>query len=122
MAEGLKRKIYKSRFLSSLKERWFFIFYLGGIILLASGFFNFLLEGSKPQYATSIILRSRSIQNLLETLTNIIILLMGFGGAYLIYQGGRQIRESTFNLYSLLGLFLIFLALLLIFIIFNLKS
>ncbi|MEM4311934.1 MAG: hypothetical protein QXX95_06050 [Nitrososphaerales archaeon] len=119
LLESIRRRLEKVKIFRFLKVRWFSIIFMVVLLLLSSGLFNYILEGSKPQYAASLILRTRSLQNALETFTNIIIMILGLAGVYLIYQGSRGIRIS--NLYLFAGFFMLFLALIIIMVIFNLK-
>jgi hypothetical protein len=60
--------------------------YLVVFFAFASGLVNSIIEGSKAQ---AIVVPSRSIQSIGETIVTIMILFMGMVGIYLLYQAGK---------------------------------
>jgi hypothetical protein len=62
------------------------IVYLVLFFAFASGLVNSIIEGSR---ATGLVVPSRSIQTIGETIVTVMILFMGMFGAYLLYLVGK---------------------------------
>lgn len=62
------------------------VLYLVIFFAFASGLVNSIIEGSR---ARAIVVPSRSIQSIGETVVTIMILFMGMVGIYLLYQSGK---------------------------------
>jgi hypothetical protein len=62
------------------------VLYLVVFFAFASGVVNSIIEGSM---ARAIVVPSRSIQSIGETIVTIMILFMGMVGMYLLYQAGN---------------------------------
>jgi hypothetical protein len=61
------------------------VLYLVIFFAFASGLVNSIIEGSN---ARAIVVPSRSVQSIGETVVTIMILFMGMVGIYLLYQAG----------------------------------
>jgi hypothetical protein len=62
------------------------VLYLVIFFAFASGLVNSIIEGSN---ARAIVVPSRSVQSIGETVVTIMILFMGMVGIYLLYQAGK---------------------------------
>lgn len=108
---GRLEKVYgRNKGLSSfVKGRWIQSLYIVGIVFMAAGIVNALIQ---PVSSNFIIFPGRSAQSISETAINAIALILGSAGIYVSYLSGRQTTKPRMvNFYLVLGLLLIATAL-----------
>jgi hypothetical protein len=105
------RKLSRSFIVKMIKEKGIVILYIITLIALSSGIINVVLEGGRAGVYRAILATTTSVQSPTETVINILTLILGTAGVYLIYQSGRQIRPRLANFYLLAGILIIVLAL-----------
>jgi hypothetical protein len=77
------------------------ILYLAILFIFTAGFVNTMLEGVRRDPQSPLILPDRAAQSLAEGFINLMMLVFGTLGVYLLYQGSRpggMRRESGFYL------------------------
>ncbi len=111
---GLKGRLEKAYgrnrgFSSFVKGGWVQFLYIIGIVFMAAGIVNALIQ---PVSSNFIIFPGRSAQSISETVINAIALILGSAGIYVSYLSGRQTTKPRMvNFYLVLGLLLIATAL-----------
>ena len=108
---GRLEKVYTRNkgFSSFVKGGWIQFLYIVGIVFMAAGIVNALIQ---PVSSNFIIFPGRSAQSISETLINAIALILGSAGIYVSYLSGRQTTKPRMvNFYLVLGLLLIATAL-----------
>jgi hypothetical protein len=102
----LSRAIDKNGSLSSLvKTRWIEVLYVIGIVAMASGIVNAVIQPVDSRY---IIFPGQGSQSITETVINALALMLGATGIYLSYLSGRQTTKPRMvTFYLILGLLLL---------------
>lgn len=96
-------------FSSFVKGGWVQFLYIVGIVFMAAGIVNAMIQ---PVSSSFIIFPGRSAQSISETAINAIALVLGSAGIYVSYLSGRQTTKPRMvNFYLILGLLLIATAL-----------
>ncbi len=91
--------------LSFVKSRWIEIVYILGIVAMASGIVNAIIQ---PVDARYIIFPGQGSQSITETVINGLALMLGATGIYLSYLSGRQTTKPRMvTFFLVLGLLLI---------------
>jgi heme/copper-type cytochrome/quinol oxidase subunit 3 len=110
-ARGRLGKVYTRNkgFSSFVRGGWIQFLYIVGIVFMAAGIVNALIQ---PVSSNFIIFPGRSAQSISETFINAIALILGSAGIYVSYLSGRQTTKPRMvNFYLVLGLLLIATAL-----------
>lgn len=95
--------------LSFVRGEWIQFLYIIGVVFMAAGIVNALIQ---PVSSNFIIFPGRSAQSISETVINAIALILGSAGIYVSYLSGRQTTKSRMaSFYLVLGLLLIATAL-----------
>jgi len=92
--------------------------YLVLFFALASGLVNAVIEGKGIR---AIIVPSRSVQTVGETVVITLILFIGMAGAFMLYQSGRSVNPKVQQALLISGFGIMGIALLLGFIVVNIK-
>ncbi len=91
--------------LSFVKTRWAEMLYILGIVAMASGIVNAIIQ---PVDARYIIYPGQGSQSVTETIINGLALMLGATGIYLSYLSGRQTTKPRMvTFFLILGLLLI---------------
>jgi hypothetical protein len=97
------------------------VVYIITFFALASGLINALIEGAAAS-SQAFILPTRSAQTLAETVVLVFILLIGMGGAIMIYRAGQGGTAKTQGVFLASGFALVAISLLLGFSLVSLKG
>lgn len=96
----------------ALNDRLLPVLYLAAIVALSAGLENAILEGSNPSFAGISILPTAGAQTWNETFINILVIILGSMGLYVMYLTGRQtVRQRSSGAYLFLGLIVVLVAL-----------
>lgn len=95
------------------------IAYLAVFFALASGLINSLIEGRNLRSA--FIVPSRSAQTTGETIVITLLLFIGMGGAFMLYQAGKSLNPKAQQALMISGFGAIGVALLIGFLLINVK-
>jgi hypothetical protein len=97
------------------------VVYIITFFALASGLINALIEGAATS-SQAFILPTRSAQTLAETVVLVFILLIGMGGAIMIYRAGQGGTAKTQGVFLASGFALVAISLMLGFSLVSLKG
>ncbi len=96
---GKKRLIKLYNFLSP--RRLVEMAYMFALLIFFAGIINALLEGQN--FPNAIIIPSFRIQSMMETFLNLLTMIIGTLGIYLMYLGGRRTGRRAPSLYVISG-------------------
>lgn len=106
--DRVSRAFGKSGLASEVRNRWIEALYILGIIVMAAGTVNAIIQPVNFGY---VIFPSTGGQSVTETVVDAFVLMIGAAGIYLSYLSGRQTTKARMvNFYLVIGLLLIAIA------------